>query len=501
MVVLSAAVCDAEGQVLQSRQFVSMTRLRIEGLLSAFPKLLGSEKEEGKTKQHTFVETDEVRYIYQPMDSLFVLMVTNKSSNIVQDLQTLRLLAKLIPDYCGGHDEESVSENAFELVFAFDEAISLGYSENVDLSQIRTFTTMDSHEEKLTKIIQDSKISEAKEMAKRRAREIEEAKKQNKASPNIVPVSDNIPSQSFDNEKEKPVVNYKNEKKTKRNRNAGDRKTGWKIGKKPSSSLKDMLSNADDLNALLGGNDTAQDADDDSLDVPVKVFVEEKCSIELERDAALKKFSVQGSLTLWITDPDFQKIKIETSSNAGKIQYKLHPKIDKKAWKSDKVLQLQDSSAGFPVGQNNKFSIVKWKLNFKKDNALPIKPDIWIDSDSCSITLTSNVDYTLNNVVVTVPMEERPEQEEDEDCPGEWQHSNGELIWQVGDVEGGETAKLDLVLNNEEDDEDLFYPISLNFSSNTVLSGMNVDNITDQDDNDVQYEPSYECIVSKYNII
>merc|ERR1712217_1013778 len=101
-----------------------MARLRIEGLLSAFPKLLGNDDTE-QTKQHTFVETDEVRYVYQPMDALYVLLVTNKTSNIIKDLKTLRLLAKLVPEYCegGGHDEECVMAKSFELIFAFDEVV------------------------------------------------------------------------------------------------------------------------------------------------------------------------------------------------------------------------------------------------------------------------------------------------------------------------------------------------------------------------------------------
>lgn len=45
---------------LLSRQFMEATRLRVEGLLAAFPKLISSDGP-NSGKQHTFVETDNVR--------------------------------------------------------------------------------------------------------------------------------------------------------------------------------------------------------------------------------------------------------------------------------------------------------------------------------------------------------------------------------------------------------------------------------------------------------
>lgn len=55
-----------------------MPKSRIEGLLASFPKLIPAGS------QHTTIETDDVRFVYQPLEDLYVLVITNKASNILQ---------------------------------------------------------------------------------------------------------------------------------------------------------------------------------------------------------------------------------------------------------------------------------------------------------------------------------------------------------------------------------------------------------------------------------
>jgi hypothetical protein len=62
------------------------------------------------------------------------------------------------------------------LLFAFDEIVALGYRENVNLAQIRTFTDMESHEEKVYKAMRETQEKEAKQRMLEKAEEIRRSK-------------------------------------------------------------------------------------------------------------------------------------------------------------------------------------------------------------------------------------------------------------------------------------------------------------------------------------
>ena len=158
---------NANMSAVISRQFREMAGSRIEALLASFPKLINSGS------QHTFVETDTVRFVYQPLEDLYMILITTKHSNMLQDIDTLHLFARAVSDRCHSLDEQDILMSCFEILEAFDEIVSLGYRENVTLSQVRTMLEMDSHEERIHEIIERNKELEAKEELKRRARQLE----------------------------------------------------------------------------------------------------------------------------------------------------------------------------------------------------------------------------------------------------------------------------------------------------------------------------------------
>lgn len=50
-------------------------------------------------------------------------------------------------------------KNAFDILEAFDEIISVGYRESVNMMQVRNILEMESHEEKIQEIIARVSVS------------------------------------------------------------------------------------------------------------------------------------------------------------------------------------------------------------------------------------------------------------------------------------------------------------------------------------------------------
>lgn len=168
MVVISASLVTKQGKILLARQFLEISRSNLEGLLNSFTKQVDSDR------QHTYIEHESARFVFQPLENLYLVLITSKDSNIVEDIETLRLLYKVVQHYCPfGPDDANILKNSFELALAFDDVLALGYRESITLGQILTYAEMESAEERIFREKQKAQIQEAKEQAKRKQAELD----------------------------------------------------------------------------------------------------------------------------------------------------------------------------------------------------------------------------------------------------------------------------------------------------------------------------------------
>lgn len=173
--ILSAAIVDNDGTIYVARQYCEMTKTEVEALYTAFSRLIT------KGKQHTIIETDDVRYIYQAINDFYCVLVTGKHSNISEDIKTLRLFVGAINEYAsigkGLINEESITQNRFDLLFVFDEIVALGVRQIDNLTQLRTVMDMKSEEEKAFMESLTKKEKEAKAKSAEKAKELDQQRR------------------------------------------------------------------------------------------------------------------------------------------------------------------------------------------------------------------------------------------------------------------------------------------------------------------------------------
>ncbi|KAK4773189.1 hypothetical protein SAY87_028208 [Trapa incisa] len=507
MVVLAASITSKSGKVLLSRQFVDMSRIRIEGLLAAFPKLVGT----GPTgKQHTYVETENVRYVYQPIEALYLLLVTNKQSNILEDLDTLRLLSKIVPEYCASLDEEDIESEAFELIFAFDEVISLGHKENVTVTQVKQYCEMESQEEKLHKMVMQSKINETKDVMKRKASEIDKSKVEKsrgdrgglkalqsmgsgilESSFKDMSISNN--GSGFGNNSgfglgnDPDSLSIKTKGRTPSSAVAPSKGLGMQLGKtqRTNQFLESLIAEGEvileDTHPKAASSKLAAPLPTD----PITLTVEEKLNVKLKRDGGLSNFDVQGTLSLQILnqgDGSIQ-VQIESGSNPG-ILYKTHPNINKDLFSNENILGLKDPNRPFPTGQASDAGVglLKWRMQSVDESMVPLTINCWPSVSGnetyVSIEYEASSTFDLRNVVISVPLPALREAPNVRQIDGEWRYDsrNSVLEWSILLIDNSNrSGSMEFVVPPA--DSSAFFPISVQFSAGSTFSDLKVVNI------------------------
>ncbi|KAH9567505.1 hypothetical protein CY35_03G030500 [Sphagnum magellanicum] len=521
MVVLAASVISKSGKALVSRQFMDMSRIRIEGLLAAFPKLVGSGK------QHTYVETENVRYVYQPMESLFLLLVTNKQSNILEDLETLRLISKLVPEYVPALDEEGICKMAFELIFAFDEVISLGHKENVTLGQVKQYVEMESHEERLHKLVIESKINDTKDLMKRKASEIDknriEKQRSDKGGGFL-----SVPSTGFrfengfsDNNSSGGSGGFKNNstnfgsggldsdafKPKARSATSGAPKaSGMQLGKstKTNQFLESLKAEGEVIveTAAPGPLRSAVPVITD----PIMVGIEEKLSVTLKKDGGLENLVVQGTMSLVVQNEEDAYIRVQVESGVNKVfNFNTHPNIDKNLYAEKNILGLKDPNRPFPTGTS--LAILRWRMQSKQESLVPLSINCWPSVSGgesyVNIEYEASRAFELQNIIIQIPLPALRDPPTVNQVDGEWRYDSRRSImeWSIVLIDNtNRNGSMEFVVPAA--DPSAFFPININFSSNKTFCDLKVGTVLQvQGGNPVRFAKRTQLVVDSYQVV
>ncbi|XP_018323661.1 coatomer subunit delta [Agrilus planipennis] len=513
MVLIAAAVCTKAGKTIISRQFVEMTKARIEGLLAAFPKLIPAGT------QHTFVETDSVRYVYQPLERLYMVLITTKASNILEDLETLRLFARVILEYCRSFEESEIVENAFNLIFAFDEIVALGYRESVNLAQIRTFVEMDSHEEKVYQAVRQTQEREAKNKMREKAKELqrqrmEAAKKGGKPSFNTsggfgsstvyAPTPSIIGDVTNNSNDVKPAYNNMQQKRTPMKA----MKLGNK-GKDVESFVDQLKSEGENVISSVNNNSQigpkaltiSQDIDN------VHLKHEDKLIVRLGRDGGVQKFELSGLITLHISDEKYGKIRIQLENKDTRgIQLQTHPNIDKELFKLRSQIGLKQPHKPFPL--NTGVGVLRWRLQSNEENLVPLLINCWpseAGDGSCDVNIEyelahTNLELTDVNITIPLPIGCNPIVGE---CDGNYTHESrrNQLIWSLPLIDANnKNGSLEFSAMKSVPND--FFPLNVVFGSKTPYAAIKVtDVILVDDESPVKFSLETVLNPEKYEIV
>jgi len=431
-----------------------------------------------------------------------MVLITNKTSNILEDLETLLLFVRVVSEECRSFEEDVVLQHAFELIFAFDEVCSLGYREKVTVQQIKIFTEMESHQEKIHEMIEKNKEREAKELAKRRQHQIEQerAVARQSAGPSSQSMPVTVESQPFlvkPKEQPAPVQVQQPE--------ATPKKKGMVLGK--------AKKNEEILRALVSEDVVRNEPTPSPVkDAPkvekeaVQITTEEKIIVVCNADGGLEQMEIKGDFSISISDANFGRVKVKVAnSDTQKYQYKTHPNINKNSWTGESLLALKDPSRSFPVGSS--LSLLKWRYQTTNEDEVPLSVNCWPTIEGS--TATVNIEYELTqqhlelrDVTITIPIPGPNLVIESADGSHRFDNRSNVLEWSLPLIDSSNsTGSMEFTLNFGGPSSS-FFPIRVDFVSENTFCPIQVESVATVDDNHpVSFSETKGLSVEQYEIV
>ncbi|CDQ58604.1 unnamed protein product [Oncorhynchus mykiss] len=443
-----------------------------------------------------------------------MVLVTTKNSNILEDLETLRLFSRVIPEYCRVLEEGEVSEHCFDLIFAFDEIVALGYRENVNLAQIRTFTEMDSHEEKVFRAVRETQEREAKAEMRRKAKELQQARRDadrsGKKSPGFSGGFGSMSSSSNATiitdtlmEPEKPKASP-----------VPARASGPSKALKLSARGKEVDDFVDKLKSegqvIMPSSGKRPSEASKALPPPVNtesvhLRCEEKISLTCGRDGGLQNLEVLGMITLRVADDKNGRIRLTINNGDKKgVQLQVHIGATTVLFSRMRLLNHPFGEVGYD-SMINRLYATQDKLNKLVISSSML--NCWPSESATGCDV--NIEYELqeealelNDVVISIPIPSGVGAPVVGDLDGEYRHDSRRnvLEWCLPVVDvNNKTGSLEFSVAGQPND---FFPVNVSFVSKGNYCDITVAKVSQVDGEvPVRFSSETSFLVDKYEIL
>ncbi|KAJ2558757.1 coatomer subunit delta, partial [Coemansia sp. RSA 1933] len=436
---------------------------------------------------------------------------------------------------------QDVVFHGFDILQTFEEIISQGCRDNVDLAKLRTIREMESHEEKIQEMIEKNKELEAKQEMKRQAKFFDQQRREaakrgfsegamgssgsilgggrmgGSYEPLISPGPEPVRSFGADSP---PAQSGTKVSSTAR---------GMRLGRKPKGAdilgaMKDEVGLAQDfeenlsiteneplMNTGFGSSATPAPVETAPARPPidmkgVHVQIDEHITAIVNRDGGLEQMEVKGDMSLIISDDAYTSVQVGIATNdSHSAQVKTHPKIDKKKYQASAVLALKDPSGSFPVSQP--IGILKWRIVSGNEDDIPLTINCWpspTGSGSVDVTIEyelNNVDLALEDVVVTIPLPLGAQPTvNDVDGVYDVDRVHSVMKWQLPTIDSSnKDGSLDFSIPGN--DAGVFFPVQVSFACKKPYYGIAVTNVTTSDNQDVEFSQTISLAPESYMVI
>jgi hypothetical protein len=411
MAIKGVLLSTKEGKLLFYRNYSQMEHSLFEDFAFSLPQKIKVEN------QHTFSNHGNNRLIYLPLESLLIVLVTSKESNIIEDIETVNMMKEILYTVLQQkNNEEGVYEHYVDLAFSFDDMINLQTRNSVNQNQILALLEMDSNNEKLHNNMMLERENEQKKKTEAEFVKLEKSKKiQSIIDSELQSIDKSLKDFSLKNK-----IDFVKVEEDVKDNEIFEHKRDIDLEQKKAPQIKGMklggaknkpknLSNMFDFKKQKNQNERKDSRDVEEtkkefieenkntynpLGEEVEFTISEKMSAKINEEGEYSFFDLKGTFFIYIKNPNLERFTIKVHKKEEKhLPLKLPPNFEKKLWKNN-ILALKPKASS--LQKDTLIETLKYNLTFTDiESTKPFNISFWFSGKEFSSEIEFNEDQKI----------------------------------------------------------------------------------------------------------